>query len=214
MARLNTVAPLVVVAMLLGFLTSCASTPEYPPLPVSTAFKPSTANPRDYTYLIGPGDSLSVFVWNNPDLSTSVTVRPDGKVTTPLVEDAIASGKTPSALAKDLENRLAEYVREPIVSIIVNSFSGPQAEQIRVVGETSRPTALAYRENMTLLDVMVQVGGLTDFAAGNRATVIRVVDNRLRQFSVRLDDLIRRGDISANVDMLPGDTLIVPEAWF
>ncbi len=185
-----------------------------PSLPTSTAYQPSTSNPADYTYIIGPGDQLQVFVWNNPELSTQVIVRPDGKVTTPLAEDVVASGKTSSQLAKLLESRLSEYVREPIVSVILGSFAGPQSEQIRVLGETVRPLALPYRENMTLLDVMVAVGGLTDFADGNRATIVRVVGGQVQQFAIRLDDLVRSGDISANVDILPGDTLIVPEAWF
>lgn len=205
----------VVVALLTTLLgAGCASKVTWPNLPTSTAYQPSTSNPADYTYVIGPGDELQVFVWNNPELSTRVVVRPDGKVTTPLAEDVVASGKTSSELAKLLEQRISEYVREPIVSVILNSFAGPQSEQVRVLGETVRPLALPYRENMTLLDVMVAVGGLTDFADGNRATVVRVVNGRMQQFSIRLDDLVRRGDISANVDILPGDTLIVPEAWF
>ncbi len=165
-------------------------------------------------YLIGPGDSISIFVWRNADLSTSVTVRPDGRVSIPLVEDLEVSGKTPTALAREIEEKLSVYVRDPLVTVIVGGFVGPYSQQVRVLGEATQPQALPYREHMSVLDVMIAVGGLTDFAAGNKAKIIRMVDGELKEFRVRLDDLVRDGDISANVDMLPGDTLIIPESWF
>ena len=165
-------------------------------------------------YLIGPGDSINIFVWRNPDLSTTVTVRPDGRVSIPLVEDLEASGKTPTEVAREIEEKLAVYVRDPLVTVIVGGFVGPYSQQIRVLGEATQPQALPYREKMSVLDVMIAVGGLTDFAAGNKAKIIRVVDGVQKEYRVRLDDLVRDGDITANVDMLPGDTLIIPESWF
>ena len=165
-------------------------------------------------YHIGPGDNLNIFVWRNPELSVSVPVRPDGRINTPLVEDLKASGKTPTELARDLESRLSNYIKNPVVTVMVSGFVGQYSEQIRVVGEATEPQAIPYRERMTLLDVMIRVGGLTEFAAGNRATLIREIDGKQKQYDVRLDDLIREGDISANVVMLPGDVLIIPEAWF
>ncbi len=168
----------------------------------------------DYTYIIGPGDSLNVFVWRNPELSSSVAVRPDGKFSTSLVEDLHASGKTPTELAREIEQALGEYIRDPLVTVTVNGFVGEYSEQIRVVGEASQPQAIPYRKNMTALDVMIAVGGLTEFAAGNRATLVRGREGANAQYRVRLEDLVKDGDISANVAMLPGDILIIPEAWF
>lgn len=169
----------------------------------------------DYTYLIGPGDSLGIFVWRNPDLTVgSVPVRPDGKITIPLVEDLQASGRTSTELARDVEEALSQYIREPLVTVTVNGFVGEYSEQVRVVGQATRPATIPYRRDMSVLDVMVAVGGLTDFAAGNKASIIRVEDGAQKQYRVRLDDLIRDGDISANVHLRPGDIVIIPEAWF
>lgn len=165
-------------------------------------------------YRIGPGDTLQVFVWRNPDVTISVPVRPDGKISTPLVEDLVVTDKTPSQVARDIEKRLATYLKDPLVTVIVTSFIGPYSEQIRVVGAAARPQVLPYRANMTVLDVMIAVGGLTELASGNKASIARVVGGQTHQFTVRLDDLIRQGDISANVEMAPGDILIVPESWF
>jgi len=176
-----------------------------------------TADPVDPTeqkYLIGPGDGLRVFVWANADLSTDVVVRPDGLITTPLVEDVQASGKTPTQLARELEVKLSKYIRNPRVTVTVTQFVGRTTEQIRVVGQATTPQALPYKENMTVLDVIIAVGGLTDFAAGNKSTIVRSRNGAREEISVRLDDLIRDGDISANVDMHPGDVLIIPESWF
>lgn len=183
-------------------------------LPSATPKQPVTTAPSDYTYLIGPGDSVSIFVWRNPEVSNSVTVRPDGKITSPLVEELDASGKTPAQLARDIEKVLSEYIKEPIVTVIVSGFVGPYSEQIRIIGEAANPQSIPYREDMTLLDVMIAVGGITEFAAGNKATIVRVVDNQQKEYRVKLNKLVRDGDISANVDMLPGDILIIPESFF
>jgi len=165
-------------------------------------------------YLIGPGDGLRIFVWGNPDLSTQAAVRPDGLITTPLIEDIKASGLTPTQLARNLERSLSRYVKNPKVTVTVTQFVGRYKEQIRVVGQAAKPQALSYRENMTVLDVIIAVGGLTDFAAGNRARLIRTVDGKKITLDLKLDDLIRDGDISANVDIKPGDVIIIPESWF
>jgi len=172
------------------------------------------AKTGDYTYLIGPGDSVNFFVWRNPEISNTVTVRPDGKITAPLVEELVASGKTPEQLARDVEEVLSTYIKEPIVTVMVSGFIGPYSEQIRIVGEAANPQAIPYREKMTALDVMIAVGGLTEFAAGNRASIIRVVDGEQKAYQVKLRDLLRKGDITANVDMKPGDVLIIPESFF
>lgn len=199
-------------------------------LPPSTSYSTQTSSPETYSYQIGPGDQLQIFVWRNPEVSQTITVRPDGKITTPLVEDLQASGKTPNQLARDLEKALETYIRQPIVTVIVANGIGPYSEQIRVIGQVSgsqsggggdqagrgagpQARAIAYRHKMTLLDVMIAVGGLSEFAAGNKTKVVRVADGKQQEYQVRLDDLLN-GDITANVDMLPGDILIVPEAWF
>lgn len=196
---------------LVGVLSACALNPfgrtSHPPAPASAAVD-------DYNYIIGPGDNVNIIVWRNPELSMSVPVRPDGIVATPLVDEVHAAGKTPVQLARDVEKALEKYVRDPIVTIIVTGFVGPYAQQIRVIGEATRPQTLPYRKNMTVLDVMIAVGGLTDFAAGNSATILRADGDTSRQYTVRLRDLVRRGDISANVQMRPGDILIIPQSFF
>ncbi|MBL4722007.1 MAG: polysaccharide export protein [Alphaproteobacteria bacterium] len=177
-----------------------------------------TAAPRSIAdspgYLIGPGDVLQIFVWRNPELSTTVPVRPDGLLSVPLIEDLAAANKTPTQLARDVEKVLSEFVQNPVVTIIVTGFTGPFEQQIRVIGEASQPQAIPYREKMTILDVMIAVGGLTEFAAGNRAVIVRGPEGKKVTYRVRLDDLIKDGDVSANVDVLPGDVLIVPQSWF
>jgi polysaccharide export outer membrane protein len=195
------------IALSLLTLTGCASR-GHPPL----SSEEGQIAPHDY--LVGPGDSVSIMVWRNPEVSMSVPVRPDGKITTPLVEDLPASGKSASQLARDIEKALAKYIQDPIVTVIVTNFVGPYSEQIRVIGEAAKPQALPYRENMTVMDVMIAVGGITDFADGNRASVIRSVDGNQQQFGVRLEDLLRDGDISANVVMRPGDVVVIPESYF
>ncbi len=171
-------------------------------------------SPVDYDYLIGPGDQLDIFVWRNPELTQSVPVRPDGKISVPLVEDLPAADKTATQLAREIEHALSKFVRDPLVTVIVSDFQGVYQTQIRVVGQATEPQALPYRDNMTLLDVMIAVGGLTEFAAGNRSKLVRTVDGQTVQATVRLEDLIRDGDISANVPVAPGDGIIIPEAWF
>lgn len=185
-------------------LTACGS--SYPPAPVAAA------TPQ-YRYVIGPLDTLNVIVWRNPELSGTVTVRPDGRISTPLVEDLQALGRNPTDLARDIEKALSKFIRDPVVTVVVGGFTGPTSEQIRIVGEATRPQAIPYRQNMTLLDVMIQVGGLTDFADGNGAVLVRGTEGG-KQYRVRLKDLVRRGDITANVDVKPGDVLIIPQSWF
>ena len=174
---------------------------------------PAAAATPDFDYHIGPLDTVNVIVWRNPELSMSVPVRPDGKITTPLVDDLPALGKTPTQLQRDMEKALVKYIRDPVVTVVVTAFAGPANEQIRVIGEATKPQVLPYRSQMTVLDVMIAVGGLTDFADGNGARIFRVADGG-KLYSVRLRDLVKRGDISANVDMRPGDILIIPQSWF
>jgi polysaccharide export outer membrane protein len=199
-----------VVAMAVAVLTAAAimgcQTSPYPPAPQNAATP-------DYLYKIGPLDSLTVTVWRNPELSAGVTVRPDGKLTAPLIEDLPALGKDPTTLARDVEKALSKYIRDPVVTVIVGGFNGPYPEQIRVVGEAAKPQALPYRQGMTLLDLMIVVGGLTDFADGNNASIMRTSEGG-RQYNVRLKDLVKRGDMSANVDVKPGDILLIPQSWF
>lgn len=191
-------------AIPLAVLAGCGS--ANPPAPQSAA------TPQ-YRYLIGPLDTVNIIVWRNPELSTNVPVRPDGRISTPLVEDLPALGRSPSDLARDVEKALSKFIRDPVVTVLVTAFQGPYSEQIRIIGEATRPQAISYRQNMTLLDVMIQVGGLTDFADGNSAVLVRGSEKG-KQYSIRLKDLIKRGDISANVDVKPGDVIIIPQSWF
>jgi len=195
-------ASLLAAALVLG---GCAS----PNLPLA----PAKAAVADYKYLIGPGDQVNIIVWRNPELSLSVPVRPDGKLSSPLIEDLMAIGRNPSDLAREIEKRLTRYIQDPVVTVVVSSFSGPSSEQIRIVGSAARPAALPYRQNMTVLDAMIAVGGITEFAAGNRAVLIRAADKG-RQYTLRLKDLLKGGDVSANADLRPGDVIIIPEGWF
>jgi polysaccharide export outer membrane protein len=189
----------------LAAAVGCASK-SYPPAP-------KVAATPNYNYVIGPGDTLSIVVWRNPDLSTSLPVRPDGKISVPLVEDLPCIGKDSTTVARDIEKALSKYIRDPIVTVEVTGFVGPYSEQIRVVGEAAHPQALPYKQSMTLLDVMIVVGGITDFADGNKAKLLRASDGN-KLYDIRLKDLLRRGDISANVDVKPGDVLIIPQSWF
>ncbi len=167
-------------------------------------------------YVIGSGDQLSVFVYRNPDLSEGgVAVRPDGRISTPLIEDIMAAGKTPTHLAREIESRLTKYVQDPNVTVIVRGFVGPSDRQVRVIGEATDPIAIPYRDHMTLLDIMIATKGLTKYASGNRAKIVRIEpDGKQQIIQVRLSDLIKDGDISQNIEMSPGDTLIVPQSWF
>jgi polysaccharide export outer membrane protein len=202
--------------MLLAFIimslviAACGSGyPELPPAP----FVPPEEGPGE-NYLIGPRDDLEIFVWRNPELSLGITVRPDGRFSMPLVEDLPATGKTPSQLARDIEKKLSDYLQQPIVTVIVRGFVGPFSQQVRVVGEAANPQSIAYRANMTLLDVMIDVGGLTEFAAGDRATLVRFENGEQKEYSLRIESLIKDGDIRSNVKILPGDVLIIPESIF
>jgi polysaccharide export outer membrane protein len=168
----------------------------------------------DYDYVIGPGDTMEIFVWGNEELTTTGIVRPDGKFTTRLVEDLPASGKTSTELAREIEKAYAEYVRQPVVSVIVNGFVGVPGQQVRVVGEATIPSTVPFRQHMTLLDLMISVGGMTEFASGNNSVLIRTENGQKNSYSLRLDDLIKDGDISANMALLPGDIVIISESWF
>lgn len=195
-----------------SLLLACSSTANHPPAPVS-------ASTHDYNYIVGPGDNINIIVWRNPELSMAVPVRPDGKISTPLIDELVAQGKTSVQIAREVEAKLSTYVRDPVVTVIITGFVGPYDQQIRVVGEAARPQSLPFKQYMTLLDVMIAVGGLTDFADGNQATILRTADGGKdgvggKQYSVRLRDLIKRGDISANVEMKPGDILIIPQGFF
>ena len=186
-------------------LVSACTTSPYPPAP--------RLSDVDYNYHIGPSDIVNVIVWRNPELSMSVPVRPDGRITTPLIDDLPALGKTPTELERDMEKALAKYIRDPVVTIVVSTFVGPASEAIRVIGEAAKPQTLAYRKDMTVLDVMIAVGGLTDFADGNGARIFRASEGG-KLYSVRLRDLVKGGDITANAEMRPGDVLIIPQSWF
>ncbi|HZW21719.1 XrtA/PEP-CTERM system exopolysaccharide export protein [Noviherbaspirillum sp.] len=195
-----------VVAVLLA---GCAGRPA---IPVADA-APEPAGYK-HEYRIGPGDNVIISVWRHPEVSLTVPVRPDGKITTPLVEDLPASGKTGTELARDIEKALAKFIQDPVVTVTVTGFVGPYGEQIRVIGQATKPQALAYREGMSVMDVVIAVGGLTEFAAGNRASIVRNVGGRQQKVGVRLNDLIRDGDISANMPVRPGDILVIPESFF
>jgi polysaccharide export outer membrane protein len=184
----------------------CQSAPPPPP--------PLSASQASSQYIIGAGDSLNIFVWRNPDLSVKVPVRPDGRISIPLVPDVVAVGKTTSGLAQEIAQRLQKYVTDPNVTVMVDSFVGPFTRQIRVIGEAAQPRALPYRANMTVLDAMIEVGGLTKYAAGNDAVLVRTVDGKERSYSVRLDSLIKDGDVSVNIALAPGDIIIIPQRVF
>ncbi len=193
-----------IVGVALVFLGACAS--GHPPAP------PAAASP-DYRYVIGPGDVLNIVVFRNPELSMTVPVRPDGRIAAPLVDDLPAMGKDTTTLARDIEKALSKFIRDPVVTVVVTTFVGPYSEQIRVVGEAARPQVLPYKQKMTLLDVMIAVGGVTDFADGNAASILRTAEGN-KQYAVRIRDLLKRGDVSANVEMRPGDVVIIPQGWF
>jgi polysaccharide biosynthesis/export protein len=193
--------------------TGCSSNPfedsPYPPVPDS-----QRNVDVDYDYVLGPGDAVDIFVWGNEELSTMGTVRPDGKLTTHLVEDIQASGKTSTQLARDIEVAYSDYVRQPVVSVIVSGFVGVPDQSVRVMGEATTPKRITYHKFMTLLDLMIATGGLTDYADGNNSVLVRMVDGQQVTYNVRLDDLVRDGDITANLNVMPGDILIISESWF
>jgi polysaccharide export outer membrane protein len=197
-------------------LAGCASGRSGHVLPPALGASDSSAGQVGESYIIGPMDELTSFVWRNAELGANVQVRPDGRITTPLINDMIAAGKTPAQLADDLRQALTPYITEPLVSVMVNRPQGTFSQQIRIVGATARPAALPYRANMTLLDGMIAVGGLSEYAAGNRARLIRVdrQSGQQREYDLRITDLLRRGDVSANVRLEPGDVIIIPESMF
>ena len=204
----TTITGIGVVLALAAAVAGCASA-DY-----SASNLPDSVANRSVEYRIGPGDSLQIFVWDHDDLSTTVQVRPDGMISTPLVEDLPAAGKTATELARDIETVLSEYVRSPVVTVIMQAFVGDAQQQVRVVGQAVQPQAIQYREGMTVLDVMIQVGGLSEFAAGNSSKIVREVDGKPVQIRVRLEDLLNAGKIAENVRMLPGDVLVIPESFF
>jgi polysaccharide biosynthesis/export protein len=198
---------LIVLASLSAALAGCAGMGGgYPAAPAQ-------ADSGDYSYVIGAGDTINVIVWRNPELSMAVPVRPDGKISTPLVDEMVAQGKTSVQVAREIEKKLSAFVRDPVVTVIITTFVGPYSEQIRVVGQATRPQFLPFKQKMTVLDVMIAAGGLTDFADGNGAVIVRAAEGN-KPYRVRLDDLLRRGDVSANVEMRPGDVIIIPQSWF
>ena len=199
------------VALLLGGCSGTGGRPELPP----ASFVTQKEGPGE-EYVIGPLDQLQIFVWRNPELSAKVQVRPDGRITTPLISDMPAVGKTPSMLADDMKLALGEFITKPIVSVIVENFSGTFSQQIRVVGATEKPASIPYRANMTLLDAMISVGGLSEFASGNKARLVRFDKNTGKQteYALRINKLIKDGDSSANVRLEPGDVIIIPESMF
>lgn len=187
-------------------LASCGSFGRYPAAPTK-------AEAPNQLYKIGALDVLNIVVWRNPELSSNITVRPDGRISLPLVEDLQAAGRNPADLSRDIEKALSKFIRDPVVTVVVNSFQGISTEQIRIVGEAGKPQSVPYRKNLTVLDVMIQAGGLTDFANGNGSVLVRGSESGA-QYSLRLKDLLKGGDISANVEVLPGDIIIIPQSWF
>jgi polysaccharide biosynthesis/export protein len=188
-------------------VAGCQMAPPAPPAPAISDAMPQPSS----EYVVGPGDKLNIFVWRNPDLSVTVPVRPDGRISIPLVEDVVAIGKTASGLARDIEEQLKKYVKDPVVTVIGDGFVGPFTRQVRIIGEAATPRAIPYRANMTVLDAMIEVGGLTKYAAGNDTVLVRSVNGTQATYSVRLNSLIKDGDVSANVELDPGDILIIPQ---
>ncbi|MGD9809926.1 MAG: XrtA/PEP-CTERM system exopolysaccharide export protein [Sphingobium sp.] len=205
---------LAVLAVPALLLTGCAGGSRGPELPPAS-FVSAQEGPGEQ-YVIGPLDELTIFVWRNPELGAKVQVRPDGRITTPLITDMPAVGKTPKELAEDIKVALTRYIENPLVSVIVNNFSGTFSQQIRVVGATEKPASIPYRANMTLLDAMIAVGGLSEYAAGNKARLVRYdrESGKQTEYALRINDLIKRGDTKANVLLAPGDVIIIPESMF
>lgn len=204
---LRLLACTVAAALMALALGACTTKPEVPAAQAETPELPPL-------YQIGAGDALTIFVWRNAELTTTVIVRPDGRISVPLIEDLYVEGKNPSDLAREIESELAVYIQDPLVTVMVGAFVGTFPQQVRIVGEATLPQAIPYRANMTVLDVVIATGGLTEFADGNNTTLVRLQDGELMEYRVRLDDLLEDGDISANVALLPGDILIVPETFF
>ena len=195
-------------------VTGCAGAGSGPQLPAASFVSMQEGPGEDY--IIGPLDELTIFVWRNPELGAKVQVRPDGRITTPLITDMPAVGKTPKMLADDITLQLSQFIQDPLVSVIVNKFAGTYSQQVRIIGATGKPASLPYRANMTLLDAMIAVGGLSEYAAGNRAKLIRFdkETGKQKEYSLRLGDLLKKGDSRANVMLMPGDVIIIPESQF
>ncbi|MBF0561717.1 MAG: polysaccharide biosynthesis/export family protein [Alphaproteobacteria bacterium] len=191
----------------MGALAGCAA---YPDAPLSL----NKSRTMDVTYRIGAGDQLQVFVWRNTELSATMRVRPDGYISSPLIEDLPIAGKTPTEAARAIEEKLSNFVKDPVVTVIMVDFIGPVERQIRVIGEAAKPQSLPYRVGVSAMDVLIQAGGLTQFADGNRAIIVRLVDGKPVTYRLRLDDLMKNGDLSANAEMAPGDVLMIPQSWF
>jgi len=200
----------IIVLCLSYIITGCSSLT----LPPATLHQSNTVDVASYRYLLGAGDVVNIFVWRSPEVSGTFVVRPDGMITTSLVEDIPVSGKTPTELARSIEKILSTYLRDPVVTVTVNDFKGPFSEQIRVIGEAAQPQSINYTQHMTLLDVMIRVGGLTEFADGNDAVLVRIENGNQKQYEIYIEDLIKNGEIAANVDVLPGDIIVIPETWF
>lgn len=198
-----------VFALMSAVLLAGCSGSSHPPVPES-----ARGEAPDFDYIVGPGDTLEIFVWGNEELSSVGIVRPDGKFTTRLVEDLQASGKTSTQLARDIEKAYGEYVRQPVVSVIVNGFVGVPTQQVRVVGEATQPASVPFSKHMTLLDLMIAVGGVTEYADGNGSVLVRTEGGRQQSYELRLDDLLKDGDITANLPLKPGDIIIISESWF
>ena len=205
------VAASALASLALGGCAGASSGPQLPP----AGFVATEEGPGE-EYVIGPLDELTVFVWRNPELGAQVQVRPDGRITTPLITDMPAVGKTPSMLAQDVKLQLSQYIQDPIVSIILNKFAGTFSQQVRVVGATEKPASIPFRANMTLLDAMIAVGGLSEYAAGNRARLIRFDRDTgtQKEYALRIADLLKKGTSKANVQLMPGDVIIIPESTF
>lgn len=201
-------------AMSVLALTGCSGAGNVQQLPPAS-FVSMQEGPGE-EYVIGPLDELTIFVWRNPELGAKVQVRPDGRITTPLITDLAAVGKTPTMLSEDIKKQLSKYIEEPLVSVIVNEFAGTFSQQVRIVGATEKPASIPFRANMTLLDAMISVGGLSEFAAGNKAKLIRFDKEagNQQEYALRLSDLLRKGDSQANVTLMPGDVIIIPESMF
>jgi polysaccharide biosynthesis/export protein len=210
-ARLATV---LAIGALAPMLAGCGH-PSAPPVSTDKAADAATKADDNSQYVIGAGDQLGISVYHAPELSVpSLPVRPDGRISMPLIPDILAAGKTPTQLGTELQDKLKEYVKDPIVTVMVTSFVGPFSRQVRVIGEATDPQAIPYRDHMTVLDVMIAVKGLTKYASGNRAVIVRQVGDKRQNIKVRLSDLLKDGDIDDNVEMQPGDTLIIPQSWF
>lgn len=214
MPSLRSFISIAAIASISLVLAGCTGTASGPQLPPASFVAPQEGPGEDY--IIGPLDDLTIFVWRNPELGAKVQVRPDGRITTPLITDMPAVGKTPKMLADDITIQLSQYIQDPLVSVIVNKFSGTYSQQVRVVGASEKPASIPFRANMTLLDAMIAVGGLNEYAAGNRARLIRFdkETGKQHEFVVRLADLLRKGDATANVTLMPGDVIIIPESAF